>query len=400
MGRLIAFVGTYGVAPEANGGGIYTIEVSHDGGDLKRSGHCPEPVDAGYLVVAKDRQTLYAVDERKTDGRGPVSKPAAVHALKIDTATGALVWRNCVEAPGPRPTYLDILPGRDLLFSANHGDFQHVEKVVRNADGFWSTTYVYDDSTVVAFKIAEDGDIKGVANVRVFEGQGLDPNNSPQNGGHAQSSAHAHCAVVDPSGKYLLVCDKGTDCIQVLHADEALTPVNRLQFESMTGPRHLAFDPGTGIAYATLEFASEIVSLAFDADTGKLTVLDRLSTLSGPCDRCNEPAEVRVHPSSGIVYVNNRGEDSLSWFSSTEEGQLQLRGSVPLATSIHPGLAARSFTFTPDGEVLLVADRPANLVRSYQVCSTSGALSPIAEITVPDPAYIAFVELDDAGGLL
>jgi len=393
MSRLIAYVGTYGVAPGTKGGGIFGLTVSDDGRELRPLNYATEPRDAGYLVYAPETSTLYVVDERKTDGRGPVDQPATVQAFDVDVRTGSLSWRNSQIAPGPRPTFLDYSAKHRLLVSANHGDFQHVEKVVRLPDGGWSTRYVYDDSTVVVFPLASDGAIAPASDVQIFEGHGPDPNTSPQNGGHAQASPHAHCAVIDPSGDFLLVCDKGTDRIEVFRLGECLQKVSHLQFEAQTGPRHLAFDSVSGLAFATLEFSSELASLRFDAKSGALERLDTVTTLGQPCERCNEPAEVRIHPAGGLVYVNNRGEDSLAWFSSDAEGVLCRLGSIPLAASIHPGLAARSFAFAPDGSFVLVADRPADLVRSYAVCVTTGALTPIAEVAVPDPAFVTFVEL-------
>lgn len=394
MGRLIAYVGTYGVAPGTTGGGIHALEVSADGTALRPLSHAPEPKDAGYLAYAADTGTLYAVDERKTDGRGPVDKPAAVHALAVDPRTGALTWRNAQVTVGPRPTFLDYSAERRQLVSANHGDFQHVEKVSRRADGTWGVDYVYDDSTLVLYALEADGRIGAIHDVHVFDGQGKDPNFSFQNGGHAQSNAHAHCATIDPSGRFVLVCDKGTDRIVVFRFVSAgLELAFVLQLAEEIGPRHLAFDPVSGLAYATCEFSSELASFRFDATSGELTPLARVSTVSAGYAGPNEPAEVRVHPAGGLVYVNNRGEDSLAWYRAGADGGLQRLGAVMLAPSIHPGLAARSFTFDPTGAFVLVADRPAHLVRSYAVCGESGSLTWLAQARVPDPAFIAFVEL-------
>lgn len=396
MSRLVAYVGTYGVAPGTTGGGIHVLAVSRDGTTIEAIGHAPEPKDAGYLVYAPDRGTLYAVDERKTDGRGPVDKPAAVHALAIDPATGALEWKGCAIAPGPRPTFLDYSAQHGLLVSANHGDFQHVEKVVRKSDGEWAIEYVYDDSTLVVYPLDAAGSPERASDVHVFSGHGKDPNFSFQNGGHAQSNPHAHCAVIDPSGRYVIVCDKGTDRIETFRLGRKLDHAHTLQFPEETGPRHIAFDPVSGLAFATLEFSSTIASLRLDSHTGALERLSEISTLTPSYTGPNEPAEVRVHPDGGLVYVNNRGEDSLSWFRADAQGVMQRLGGITLAPSIHPGLAARSFTFYPTGAFLLVADRPAHLVRSYAVCPKTGALTWLAQLPVPDPAFVAFADLEES----
>jgi len=105
---------------------------------------------------------------------------------------------------------------------------------------------------------------------------------------------------------------------------------------------------------------------------------------------------VRVHPRGGIVYVNNRGEDSLAWFHVDADGSLSRAGDVRVAPSIHPGLAARSFCLDPEGSLLLLADRPANLVRGYAVDATDGSLTQVTELAVAQPAFVLIAELPDA----
>ncbi|BBC73564.1 conserved hypothetical protein [Altererythrobacter sp. B11] len=391
--RLLAFVGTY--AGEGGGpGGIYTFEISDDGRNIEQLGHHSVPQEAGYLVYSPATETLFAVNEVKTDGRGPVGRASSVHALRLDLESGELAHLGSRPSLGAFPCYLAHDPKRGLLVSANHAGFTHVEKLVQRDDGHWETRFDYDDSTVSVFPLTADGRIEPASDVHLFSGHGKDPNSSPQNGGHAQSGPHAHSAVIDPSGEFLLVCDKGTDRIHVFQLSAKLEEVFVLQLAEETGPRHLAFDPVTGLAFATCEFASTIATLAFDAATGMLEELSQVSTLPSGYDGPNEPAEIRVHPQGGFVYANNRGEDCIAWFAIGQDGQLERQGSVPLAKSLHPGVAARSFAFAPGGSFLMVADRPADLVASYSVCDRSGALTLLAQATVPDPAFVAFARLE------
>lgn len=385
--RLVAYVGSYG-------GGIHLLDVDPDGRRLTVMGQATEPAEAGYLVYAPTLSTLYAVDERKTDGRGPAGPAASVHALAVDCRDGNLTWLNSRTAPGPFPTYLSVDESRRLLVTANHGSFEHVERVIRTADGGWTVEYVYDDSTVILYDLQPDGRVGDIRDLHVMTGHGPDPNGSPQAGGHGQASAHAHSAVIDPSGGHLLVGDKGTDRILVFRLAAPLEIVSTYQFPAQTGPRHIAFDPDTGRAFVTCEFSSELASFDFDPDTGQLRLLDKRSTVHSTHTGLNEPADLRVHPHGRFVYVNNRGEDSLAWFAVGADGALARLGHVPLATSVHPGVAARSFAFDPTGTFMLVADRPANLVRSFAVDPDDGALHPLTDMAVQDPAFIAFAELD------
>jgi 6-phosphogluconolactonase len=157
---LIAYVGCYPAIPGGEGG-ISVLEVSADGTRLALRSQVPQPAQAGYLAYAPSTGTLYAVDEAKTDGRGPVYAPAAVHAFRVSQEDGSLTWLNSQPAPGPRPTYIGLDEAKGILVTANHGDFDHVEHVVQSADGGWVTTYLYDDSTVVLYELEPDGRIGG-----------------------------------------------------------------------------------------------------------------------------------------------------------------------------------------------------------------------------------------------
>jgi 6-phosphogluconolactonase len=390
--RLLAYVGCYATAG-SDSGGIHVFDVSVDGRHLVETSRVSEPQQAGYVVYSPSLGTLYAVDERKTDGRGPVGPTASIHAFSVSRSDGRLTWLNSHSAPGPMPTYLAMDEARRVLVTANHGDFTHVERVIRLSGGGWGTEYVYDDSTVIMFGISGDGRIESIQDLKVLPGHGRDPNSSPQAGGHAQSSAHAHCAVFDPSGQFVLVCDKGTDQIYVYRMSAGLEQVSTYRFEDEIGPRHVAFDALTGRSFVTCEFSSELASFDFDTATGKLRLLDRVSTVDEAHTGLNEPADVRVHPDGHFVYVNNRGEDSVAWFAVEQNGALTRRGHVSLSESVHPGLAARSFAFDPTGSFVLVADRPANRVRSYAVDRANGSLHALTEVPVRDPAFIEFVAL-------
>lgn len=391
--RLVAYIGSYENSPNPNGGGIYAFDVNSDGRHLELLSQVDQPKMAGYLVYAPSLGTIYSVDERKTDGRGPVGPAARVHAFAVDEHNGNLRWLNSLLAPGPFPTFLSVDESKRIVVSANHGSFEHVERVVQTADGNWTAEYVYDDSTVILYEVESDGRLGKIRDVQILTGHGKDPNSSPQAGGHGQANAHAHCAVIDPSGRYVVVCDKATDQILVFRLGSKLEIVSTYQLPAETGPRHVAFDLTSGRAFITFEFSSELASFNFDVSSGELQFLDKQSTVERTYEGLNEPAEVRVHPNGAFVYVNNRGEDSVAWLRIGPSGELSRLGHVPLAKSIHPGLAARNFTFDPTGSFVLVADRPADLIRSYAVKAEDGSLNPLTEAAVPNPAFIVFAEL-------
>jgi 6-phosphogluconolactonase len=385
------FVGSY-TAPDALGG-IGVFHFDPETRALTRVGAADRGLEAGYLRYAPLHQMLYAVDERKTDGRGPVGLTAAVHSFSFDPATGTLNWANSQNAPGPFPTYLDLDTEQRSLLCANHGSFDHTERVVRTTEG-WGVEYDYDASAVILYHIEADGMIGAIRDLHLLDGHGMDPNSSPQAGGHAQSGPHAHCAVIDPSGQFVVVSDKGTDRVLTYRLGEGLVLVAAHQFPPETAPRHIVFSPDGTRAYLTLEIASEVASMAFDRETGRLTLIDRVQATADGFVGLNEPAEIRLHPNGRFVYLNNRGEDSLASFGIEQDGRLSRVGHVSVARSIHPGLAARSFAFVPGGQAILFADRPANLVRVFAVDPETG--TPI-EVSAAEVSSPVFIELDLEG---
>ena len=395
MSKLIAYVGRNHVA-DFLGGGISVFEVSKDGTKITplEGGSEGMPKRAGFLAYAPKSATLYAVDERKTDGRGPKRPPSTVSSFRVNKQTGALTLLNSQMAIGANPASVCVGPGEKYLFTANHAFFEHVIKVIETESGKWVNTFVYDDSTVVQYPLNADGTIGEATDVCILTGRGVDPSNSPQGGGHPQASPHAHIVVVDPSGKFLVVCEKAGERVYVFRlGGDKLVLASVYQCPLGTGPRHAAFDKNTGRLFMTCEFSSELWSFDFDTSSGVLKFIDKQSTLSGYTGR-NECATLQVLPNGKFVYMNNRGEDTVVWFSISPEGKLKKCGKVEVSKCpSDPANATRCMTLSPDGAFLMVPDRPADVLRNFAVNPETGALTQVAEFPVQNPVYIQFAEL-------
>jgi 6-phosphogluconolactonase len=397
MSKLIAYIGRNHVGG-FKGGGIDILEVSADGSSITPlpGGAVDMPKRAGYLAYAPKAGVLYSVDERKTDGRGPKLPASSVMSFKVDQASGALTFLNQQPTVGAMPASITVDEGKKLLWTANHGFFDHVVKAVQLADGTWTEKFEYDDSTVVQYGLNDDGSIGPVQDVHVLTGYGTDPNDSPQGGGHAQASPHAHIVVIDPSGRFMVACEKAGERIYVYRiGGKRLELASVYQCPAGTGPRHVAFHKDSGRMFMTCEFSSELWSFDFDSATGVLSFIDKQSTLYGFTGR-NETATVQVHPSGRFVYMNNRGEDDVVWFTVSDDGHLTKAGRVELSRCEDPKDATRAMTLAPSGAFLLVPDRPADIVRAYAVDPNDGSLKAMAEVPVENPVFIQFVEFRPA----
>ncbi len=144
---------------------------------------------------------------------------------------------------------------------------------------------------------------------------------------------------------------------------------------------YLAYAPELDTLHAvdvTCEFSSEVASFDFDTSCGELWLIDEQPTMDPPYTGPYEPAEVRAHPHGGFVYVNNRGEDSVTWSCVASDGRLSRMGhvSIGIGRYIHPKFGTRSFEFSPSGAFMLLADRPANMLRSYAEMQRMAACTP------------------------
>jgi 6-phosphogluconolactonase len=395
MSKLIAYVGRNHIG-DGSGGGIDVFEVSRDGSKITplAGGIKDMPKRAGFLAYAPKSGTLYAVDERKIDGRGPIKGSSTVMSFRVDQQTGALTLLNKQTALGSNPASVCVGPEEKHLFTANHGFFEVVVKVVETENGKFVNTFVYDDSTVVQYPLNADGTIGEATDVQVLTGHGKDPNSSPQGGGHAQASPHAHIVVVDPSGKFLVACEKAGERVYVYRlGGDKLVLASVYQCPLGTGPRHAAFDKNTSRMIMTCEFSSELWSFDFCAETGVLKFIDKQSTLSGFTGR-NECATLQIHPNGRFVYMNNRGEDTVVWFSISPDGHLKKLGNVAVSKCpTDPKDATRCMTLSPDGKFLMVPDRPADVLRTFAINQETGTPTDLTQVPVQNPVFVQFVEL-------
>lgn len=404
MKKLMCYVGLNPVGGSSTEGGLAQIEKPRGGGiavfEIGEDGHTmiykttvPKPAKAGALYYAKSTHILYAVDEKKTGGRGELASGASVYAFRVNPDTGLLEYINHVPAMGPNPTDVIAIPEKNILYTASHGGFDHVEKIVQTGDGSWNLTYEYDDAGTAQYMLNDDGSIGSVIDVALHRDHGQDPNESPQHGGHAQASGHAHCTVVAPDGKFLLVGDKGADRIYVYHIGSSLRLAALHQFGAYSGARHIAFDPvRPGRIYVTLEFSSELASFNFNTETGELSEIDRISTVASDFTGRNEPATLRVHPNGRYIYVNNRGEDTVVTIETDEKGTLRRTHAFPLGKSVDPGIATRQLALTPDAAYLFVPERPAYAIRILAV-NADGTLTDRSAVPIDNPVYVCFAEL-------
>lgn len=181
-----------------------------------------------------------------------------------------------------------------------------------------------------------------------------------------QPGASPHQAVPDPSGRWLLVPDRGLDTIHVVPASAVVGGIAAgasgagVRVRQGEGPRHLGFHANGRWAYVVTELRSSLLACDWDAETGTLTPRQIVPATDSTVTTDSCAAEVCVTPDGSAVIVSNRSgagdrvppvvaEDTLGWFPIGVDGQVGAGRWTPSG-----GLRPRQAVFAPDGQLVVV----------------------------------------------
>lgn len=380
---LMAYVGTFSSPlkdvlptqvdlPPGNGRGIHLFEVNRATGELKPAGEYELGTSPSCLALNAAGTRLYSANE--TDRVGE-SKEGTVSAFAINRTDGKLTLLNTVRSGGAGPTYVSLHPSGKFLLVAN-----------------------YFGGSVAVLPILADGQLGPATDVKNDAGK-IGPTkatNAPPGSfafsGHDRT--HAHMIQADPSGRFVLHVDLGLDQIFVWKFDEKngkliANDPPAVSLPPGDGPRHFHFHPNGRWFYSIQEEGSTVVLFDYEAETGRLTARQTISTLPPGFAGSNFCSEILVSADGKFVYAGNRLHDSIGIFSIGEKGELTYvgeewtRGNYP-----------RSFNFDPTGRFLYCCNQRGDNVAVFAVNRTTGALKFTGHYAaVGNPSIVVFLDL-------
>ncbi|WP_432003870.1 lactonase family protein [Streptomyces sioyaensis] len=339
---LRAYIGSF---TTAGGLGITTAAVDPESGALTPLHSTDAVPNPSYLVPSPDGRYLYAVSETP-DGA------AAAFAL---TPGGPELLTPAVPVQGADPTHLT--PAAGHLVTAN-----------------------YSSGSVSTLRVRADGTLTGPATVLAHEGSG--PRTDRQEG------PHAHAVLPDPSGRWLLSVDLGTDSVRsctLAAADGALTVRGETRLRPGSGPRHLAFHPRGDLAYVIHELAPMVTVCRWDAGTGALTPVAETGLLpDGAAADGTFPSGLVVSPDGRFAWAANRGHDSLS--------VLALDGVAAALVTTVPcgGHWPRALAMHPGGRHLYAANERSGDVTWFTVDPATGIPARTGSVAAPAASCVVF----------
>jgi len=386
-GKLIAYVGTYTSPlqnmrptqvdlPPGNGRGIHLFEVDRTTGTMTPCGVHEMGNSPSALTFNAEKTRLYSANETERIGD---AEAGSVSAFAINPLDGTLKPLNSVSSGGKGPTHVAMHPSGKFLLIAN-----------------------YFGGSVAVLPILPDGSLGAATDVKKDAGT-VGPKkatNAPPGSfafsGHDQT--HAHMIESDPSGRFVLHVDLGLDQILIWKFDlkkGVLMPNDpaAVSLPPGDGPRHFVFHPDGRWFYSIQEEGSTIVLFDYDADKGRLTSRQTISSLPPGYAGSNFCSEILVSADGRFVYAGNRLHDSIAIFAIGKDGTLTFTGE-----EWTHGDYPRSFAFDPTGEFLYCCNQRADHIAVFRVDKQSGGLKFTGHYTpVGNPSTIVFLDLEKAG---
>jgi 6-phosphogluconolactonase len=308
----------------ARGEGISVFKVDEVTGDLSLVQLLGGLVNPSYLCLSADGRCLYTVH----------GDAAEVSAFRVDRASGQLEHLNTQSTQGRNPVHLALAPtGRHLVVSNHIG------------------------ASLAVLPVEVDGALGALTQLLPLNGP-LGPHRLEQ------TQPKPHFNPFDPSGRFVLVPDKGLDRVfSFRFVAGALVPAEPpfTVLREGAGPRHLAFHPSGRWAYVVNELDSTVTACAYAAETGALTPFQVLSTLPATCTGNSRAAAIEVDAAGQTLYASNRGHDSIALFRiDAGTGLLSFLSAVPTQ-----GRTPRFFTLAPGGRQLYALNEDSDSIVAF-----------------------------------
>ena len=356
-------VGTYTGSGKSEG--IYVYRFDAGTGATTRLASA-QAVNPSYLVVSKDRQHVYAVNELPGDN-GPATQRGGISAFRFDPQSGQLTFVNRVSCDGNDPAYLAISPDGRYLLTANYS-------VASNPGGSFAV-----------FPL--DGERVGPSVLTVHhDGSG------PVKG--RQDNSHVHSTVFSPDGRYLFAQDLGADKLYSYRytpdGSRGLFGPTESRYTLVkpgSGPRHLIFDQAGKHAYLTTEMNASVTM--YDYDDGKLTLRQTLPMTAPGFKGKIGGGAIHLSPDGRFLYATNRGDanEIVRYAINPSDGHLKLLGRTSTL-----GKTPREFAIDPTGHWLIVGNQDSDSVYFFRRNVDTGELaSDPRRLEIGSPVDFKFV---------
>ncbi|MEV8531635.1 lactonase family protein [Streptomyces sp. NPDC051211] len=344
-----AYIGSF---TSAGGRGITTAAVDGRTGALTVLGSTDTVANPSYLALAHATQRparLYAVSE---------AEQGAVRSFALDEDGLPHPAGPPVPVGASGPTHLGLA-------------------------GAWLLTANYTSGSVSTLPVRPDGTLGAPASVLAHRGSGPDP--------ERQREPHAHQVLTDPTGRWVLSVDLGTDSVRICALDEATGALGvhaQAQLPPGNGPRHLAFHPAGELVYVLNELRPLLTVCRWDAAAGSLEPVREVPVApeAAPGAPRAYPSALVASPDGRFLWAAVRGSDTIAVLATADDpANPQLTATVGCG-----GRWPRDLALDPAGRRLYAANEHSGDVTWFEVDPLTGRPDRAGSVPVPAAGCVLF----------
>ena len=331
----------------ARGEGISVFDYAPETGSLTLKQVVGGLLNPSYLLPHPSLPVLYTVH----------GDSGEVSALHRDTRDGTLKAWRMQACEGRNPVHLALAPSGRYLIVSNHLTGE-----------------------LAVLPVAADGALGAVSQRVALAG---DP------GPHRKEQPYSkpHYNLVDPSGRYVVVPDKGLDRVFLYGLDEngvGAQPVGVAVTREGAGPRHAVFHPAGRWLYVANELDNTVA--AYTLEAGALRAFQVLPTLPDTCTGNSRAAGIAMDRHGLHLYASNRGDDSIAVFRvDPASGRLGLRQHIHTQ-----GRTPRFFTLSPDGRFLFALNEDSDTLQRFRIAADGALAHDGYELRIGSPVCMVF----------
>ncbi len=296
------------------------------------------------LALSQDKVTLY-IGHRTS---------AQISSHRIDQDTGGFTQTGMVDTQDS-PTY-----------------------IVQDRTGNHLLCSFYQGARVAVFPLADDGSVGGAATSSLATDDGAHSIMTDRSNrfAYVPHIAYQQDNVLEPPKNI-----PGPNVIYQLRFDEATGTLSgndplTLAMDPLVGPRHLVMHPSLDILYFSNEQGCSVSSYRIDQQSGTLGHLQTVSTLPEGVDIRNTCSQIQFSPDGSLLFVPNRGHNSIAAFTVDGDGML--------APAAHADTEAvpSAFSLDPSGRFVFAAGSATNRLAAYSIDGGSGAMTALGAYDV------------------
>ncbi|UTV98420.1 lactonase family protein [Marinomonas rhizomae] len=336
---MLAFIGCRTTKERnARGEGISLVSYNEIDGSLKLVHLEKGLTNPSYLVINKAGDRLYIVH-----GDG-----SEVSVFKFDANSRKLTHLNTQDTGGLNPVHLALSQNEKHLVVSNH-----------------------ITSSLAVLPINAEGGLLERSHLIQLAGE-------PGPHRKEQPFSKPHFNPFDPSGRFVVVPDKGLDKIflyEFKNGQLDSTHLTEVDCRETSGPRNLVFHTTKPWAYVVNELDSTITAYEFDNKTGALVPFQILSGLSDRFTGNSRASGITLDMMGKTLYSSHRGADAIAVMKIDSE-----TGSLTLIQTISgQGKTPRFITLSPDGKWLYALNEDSDNIITFAVMPETGLLQETSQ---------------------